>query len=174
MFPLLTAALLLAGHGSGEDIGTVVVTEVQPEGRWYRRQARLTVKLTNASKRTVWLNMERPAPRASWEWRSHFFCTENRTGGTCDSSGGIPDYVGDPMVFLRSSDAITLAPGQSATWKGKVGPIQLRPGRASLEVRSLLLGTRDRAATKPEVYEVAAKLELVLVRRGACFEARRR
>lgn len=74
------------------------------------------------------------------------------------------------MSFLRSGDAARLHPGESATWRVTIDPLDLRPGDATVEVSALVASTRDPSKTVPDRARLRAEARLRLMRKGRCFD----
>jgi hypothetical protein len=147
-----------------------LVTTLLPEGRWCGGRAQFRMTVTNLADSTIWLGLAKPS-LGSIDWISYFYSPKGLVGSEVRDGTGCG---GDPLAFIRSSDATKLLPGKSRTWRVRVGPLSLRAGPADIEVWARINRTQDLSSDSLQEIELRAAIPIVLSRDDACFKVRRR
>ena len=122
----------------------------------------------NLADSTIWLGLPKPS-LGPIGWMSYSY-SRGLLGEVGDGIG----CGGDPLAYIRSSEATKLLPGKSLTWRVRVGPISLRAGAAEIEVWARTERTQDLSSDSLQKIELRAAIPIVLSRDDACFKVRRR
>ena len=143
-----------------------LIGRVQLDNPWCGGKARFSLTLTNVGSRRLWLTLEEPSggfiePLHYSYW--HGLGVQTVSGLACGGDG--------PRAFLRGSDAATLGPGQSKTWKVRLADLDFHNGNGKIEMTIDLFGTRDQDSEELDTFILNPVVHVFLRRTGRCVRA---
>jgi hypothetical protein len=148
----------------------ILAAKTDKDGRWCAEPV-FDATIRNVSLAPVWLEMGRTDDElvltSSFvdHWTKRRGSSQGSVIGRSDDWGSIDD--------LRAPDATMLKAGGSVVRSIRLEDVRLTAGRVTVNVRVRIHGTQDLGDGSVRTYEPAAEQELVLRRKGRCFEVQR-